>query len=72
MDRVANLRTGPGDGHRRGADRPGFFWLVGQGGTGIQTAPAYGALVASQVLGSDLPADLSGIDPAVTSPARFR
>ena len=51
---------------------PGFFWLVGQGGTGIQTAPAYGALVASQVLGSGLPPGLSGIDPAVTSPARFR
>jgi D-arginine dehydrogenase len=51
---------------------PGFFWLVGQGGTGIQTAPAYGALVASQVLGSGMPPDLSGIDPAVTSPARFR
>jgi D-arginine dehydrogenase len=51
---------------------PGFFWLVGQGGTGIQTAPAYGALVASQVLGSDLPPGLSGIDPTRTSPARFR
>jgi D-arginine dehydrogenase len=51
---------------------PGFFWLVGQGGTGIQTAPACGALVASQVLGSGMPFDLSGIDPAVTSPARFR
>lgn len=51
---------------------PGFFWLVGQGGTGIQTAPAYGALVASQVLGSPLPPDMSGLDPAVTSPARFR
>jgi len=50
----------------------GFYWLVGQGGTGIQTAPAYGALAASQVLGSGLPPDLSGIDPAVTSPARFR
>ncbi len=23
---------------------PGFYWLVGQGGTGIQTSPAYGAL----------------------------
>jgi D-arginine dehydrogenase len=51
---------------------PGFFWLVGQGGTGIQTAPAYGALVASQVLASALPPGLSGIDPAITSPARFR
>jgi len=51
---------------------PGFFWLVGQGGTGIQTAPAYGALGASQVLDSPLPPGLSGIDPAITSPARFR
>ena len=51
---------------------PGFFWLVGQGGTGIQTAPAYGALVASQMLGSGMRPDLSDIDPAVTSPIRFR
>lgn len=51
----------------------GFFWLVGQGGTGIQTAPAYGSLLASLVLGDDLPADLAeaGVDPAVTDPARF-
>ena len=54
-------------------DVEGFFWLVGQGGTGIQTAPAYGALVASLVLGDDLPAYLSeaGVDPAVTDPGRF-
>ncbi len=51
---------------------PGFYWLVGQGGTGIQTSPAYGALIASLVLGSDLPPELSGIDPEITSPARFR
>ena len=51
----------------------GFFWLVGQGGTGIQTAPAYGALLASLVLGEDIPKDLSeaGVDPAVTDPGRF-
>jgi len=53
---------------------PGFFWLVGQGGTGIQTAPAYGALLASLVMGEGLPAGLSaaGVDPVVTDPARFR
>lgn len=53
---------------------PGFFWLVGQGGTGIMTSPGYGALVASQVLGERIPAALAdaGVDPAVTSPARFR
>lgn len=52
----------------------GFFWLVGQGGTGIMTAPAYGELIASQVLHRDLPDDLAdaGVDPAITSPARFR
>jgi D-arginine dehydrogenase len=53
---------------------PGFFWLVGQGGTGIMTAPAYGALLASQVLGRDLPRELAeaGTDPATTLPGRFR
>ncbi|HEX5672336.1 MAG TPA: FAD-binding oxidoreductase [Acidimicrobiia bacterium] len=36
-----------------GFDRqqPGFFWLVGQGGTGIQTAPAAGELTAALVTG---------------------
>lgn len=53
---------------------PGFFWLTGQGGTGIQTAPAYGALLASLVTGSDLPPHLkaAGVIPETTSPARFR
>lgn len=53
---------------------PGFFWLVGQGGTGIQTAPAYGSLLASLVTGSALsPAlEAAGVDPDVTSPTRFR
>ncbi|MDP9495462.1 MAG: FAD-binding oxidoreductase [Actinomycetota bacterium] len=53
---------------------PGFFWLVGQGGTGIATSPAYGALVASQVLGADVPPGLlaAGVDPGRTVPDRFR
>lgn len=53
---------------------PGFFWLVGQGGTGIMTSPAYGELLASHVLGEDLPVGLKevGFDPTITSPARFR
>ena len=53
---------------------PGFFWLVGQGGTGIRTSPAYGALLASQVLGVGLSDELleAGVDPAITHPARFR
>lgn len=73
----AGLRTFAPDrdlviGEEPGA--PGFFWLVGQGGTGIMTSPAFGALVASQVVGGALPDDLAmaGVDPARTSPARFR
>ena len=55
-------------------DKPGFFWLTGQGGTGIQTAPAYGSLLASLVVDEQLADDLidAGVDPDVTSPDRFR
>lgn len=53
---------------------PGFFWLVGQGGTGITSSPAFGALVASQVMGTPVPTDLvaAGVDPLRTLPDRFR
>jgi len=53
---------------------PGFFWLVGQGGMGIATAPGYGSLLASQVLGGPVPEHLTsaGVDPSLTDPARFR
>lgn len=52
----------------------GFFWLVGQGGIGIQTSPAYGSLLAHLVLGGSLPRSLveAGVDPLRTDPARFR
>jgi D-arginine dehydrogenase len=52
----------------------GFFWLVGQGGSGIMSSPGYGALVASQVLGEPMPEALvkAGVDPSTTSPSRFR
>ena len=36
-------------------DAPGFFWLAGQGGYGIQTAPAMGELAAALVRGLPLP-----------------
>lgn len=32
---------------------PGFFWLAGQGGSGIKTAPAMAELAASLISGSD-------------------
>lgn len=50
---------------------PGFFWLAGQGGYGIQTAPA-AALVATALLrGESLPTALASFDPAAVSPVRF-
>lgn len=55
-------------------DSPGFFWLAGQGSTGIQTSPAYGSLLASLATGTGLSDDIrsAGVDTAVLSPARFR
>lgn len=50
-------------------DAPGFFWMVGQGGYGIQTAPAAGRLLAALVNGED-PADLAPVVPLV-DPGRF-
>ena len=47
---------------------PGFFWCVGQGGFGIQTAPAASRLAASLLL--DEPST-DGIDPAIFAPDRF-
>jgi D-arginine dehydrogenase len=47
---------------------PGFFWFAGQGGFGIQTAPAAAAVGAALLLGGDMP---HGIDPGRYSPARF-
>jgi len=49
---------------------PGFFWCVGQGGYGIQTAPAAGKLVADMVTGRD-PGPAGVIIPAI-DPMRFR
>ena len=53
-------------------DRPGFFWLAGQGGYGIQSAPAASRLAAALVLGRPVPEDIAaeGLEPASVSPAR--
>lgn len=48
-----------------------FFWCAGQGGMGIQTAPAASLLCASLIRGEDLPPELDGIDPTAFSPGRF-
>ena len=52
-------------------DAHGFFWFAGQGGFGIQTAPAAAKLAASLILGCQADAMISGIDPAPYSPQRF-
>jgi D-arginine dehydrogenase len=55
-------------------DAPGFFWLAGQGGYGIQTSPAMGRLGAALIEGRPFPADLAafGLREAELGPARFR
>jgi D-arginine dehydrogenase len=49
----------------------GFFWCVGQGGFGIQTAPAGSALAVSLLLGTEPDASVAHIDPAAFSPRQF-
>lgn len=50
---------------------PGFFWCAGQGGFGIQTAPAAAKLAAAALLGRTPDAAVAGIDPGRYSPGRF-
>jgi len=50
---------------------PGFFWFAGQGGFGIQTAPAAAMMAAALLLGEALPEPVAGIDPERYAPARF-
>ena len=52
---------------------PGFFRLAGQGGYGIQTAPALGELAASLVLGKALPPHIvdEGVELSSLAPERL-
>ena len=71
----AGLRTfAPGEAMQFGFDRdvPGFFWCVGQGGMGIQTAPAASLLCATLIRDQALPDELAGIDPADFAPRMKR
>jgi D-arginine dehydrogenase len=54
-------------------DAPGFFWLAGQGGYGIQTAPAMARAAAALVLGASWPEDLAkaGLSPDLIGPERL-
>jgi D-arginine dehydrogenase len=71
--RWAGLRTFTADrtptaGFALGA--AGFFWLAGQGGYGLQTAPAMAEIVEALVTGAPWPADLAA-SPAQIAPERL-
>lgn len=55
------------------AERGGFFWCAGQGGYGVQMAPALARCTAAVASGSEWPADLAalGVTADTLSPARF-
>lgn len=54
-------------------DAPGFFWLAGQGGYGLQTAPAMALIVEAMVTDGPWPAKLHemGVTPALIRPERL-
>ena len=55
-------------------EMPGFFWLAGQGGYGLQTAPAAARAAAALATRQSWPADLTELrlSPEALSPARLR
>jgi len=73
----AGLRSFVADGELVGGYDPradGFFWVAGQGGYGIQSAPGTGRYYASVLLGEVVDPSLAsfGFDAARISPARFQ
>lgn len=55
----------------RDPHQPAFAWFAGQGGFGIQTAPAAARLAAALLLDRHVSSDLAQIDAEIYSPARF-
>ncbi|MDQ4117522.1 MAG: FAD-binding oxidoreductase, partial [Actinomycetota bacterium] len=51
-------------------EHPGFWFFAGQGGSGIESAPALAALGAAVVTGAPVPDDIP-LDPAVVSVTRL-
>ncbi len=73
----AGLRSFVADRHPvigEDPDRPGFYWLAGQGGFGIMTSPAAARVLAGLVVDGRVPADLAdlGVTEADLGPARCR
>jgi D-arginine dehydrogenase len=72
--RWAGLRTFAPDRlpvYGRDPARPEFAWFAGQGGFGIQTAPAAARLTAQRLLGHAPDEMTEAIDPEAYDPARF-
>ncbi len=55
----------------RAPENPAFFWFAGQGGFGIQTAPAAARLGAQLLLGRGRDAMTETLEPAWYAPGRF-
>ena len=51
-------------------EHPGFWFVAGQGGSGIETAPALSALAAAVITGTAVPPDVP-LDPAALAPTRL-
>ena len=71
----AGLRTFAPDRRMRFGFDPeldGFFWCVGQGGMGIQTAPAASLMCAAMIRGESLPAEIEGVGAVDFSPQATR
>jgi D-arginine dehydrogenase len=56
------------------SNHTGFFWLAGQGGYGIQTAPALSRVAAALALQRPIPAEIQeqGVQPKALLPDRLR
>lgn len=50
-------------------DSPGFFWLAGQGGFGLQTSPAVATIAAALISGAPWP--VADVNAGELSPDRF-
>jgi D-arginine dehydrogenase len=53
------------------SEAPGFFWCAGQGGFGIQTAPAAGKMAAALLLDEEPDSAVAQINAGDYSPRRF-
>lgn len=77
MSSWAGLRSFVADGDLVGGfdvDLPGFFWIAGQGGYGVQTSAAMGEVCASLIRARGVPSHIAscGVTEAALGPSRLR